>query len=121
MAEHNDFGKKGEVIASEYLKSKGYKILDTNWRWGKNELDLVARDGKTLVIVEVKTRHSNALGEPETAVNREKQRNLIRAANAYVHFRKITDEVRFDIISILILEDREQIHHIPDAFYPLVR
>ena len=120
MADHLEFGKKGEEIAMEYLKKKGYKILETNWRYGRNEIDLVARDstGKYIVVVEVKSRHSNYGGEPETAVNRDKQRALIRAANAYLRTKNLQDEIRFDIVSILITKEGEKINHIEDAFYP---
>lgn len=120
MAEHLDFGKRGEAIAVKFLRDKGYQVLETNWRSGKNEIDIIARDKNYIVVAEVKTRQSNAFGEPETAVTREKQRSLIRAANAYVRFRRIDSEVRFDIISIIIHNDTEQIHHIEDAFYPLL-
>ena len=118
MAEHNEFGKKGEEIAAEYLQKKGYKILETNWSSGKNEIDIIAREGKYIVVVEVKARHSNFAGEPETAVTRDKQKALIRAANAYVRIMNIDEEVRFDIISILVVKGKEQINHIEDAFYP---
>jgi putative endonuclease len=118
MAEHNDFGKKGEEIAADYLEKKGYKILEKNWVSGKYEIDIIAHDGKYLVVVEVKSRHSKFAGEPETAVTRDKQKMLIRAANSYVLRNHIDDEVRFDIISILVVKDQEQIHHIEDAFYP---
>ncbi len=121
MAEHNDFGKRGEEIAAEYLQGKGYKILDKNWRRGSLELDIVAKKDRQLVVVEVKSRHSLFAGEPETAVNRDKQRSIIRAAHAYVLIKKISEEVRFDIISILIQGEEQKIHHIEDAFYPLVR
>ena len=121
MAEHNDFGKKGEEIAAGYLSKKGYTILDKNWRLGRNELDLVARDGKVIVVVEVKSRHSVYFGEPETAVTRDKQRLLIRAANAYIRFKNIREEVRFDIVSIVVAGEQEKINHIQDAFYPVVR
>ena len=118
MAEHNDFGRKGEEIAADYLQKKGYKILEKNWVSGKNEIDIIAHDGKYLVVAEVKSRHSNYAGEPETAVTRDKQKALIRAANAYIRKNNIEDEVRFDIISILVVKGQEQIHHIEDAFYP---
>ena len=118
MADHNDFGKKGEDIAVRYLEKKGYKILEKNWKSGKNEIDIIARDGRFVVAVEVKARHSNFAGEPETAVTRDKQRAIIRAANVYVDRRNISDEVRFDIVSILVVNDTEHINHIEDAFYP---
>ena len=118
MAEHNDLGKKGEELAAVYLEKKGYRIVEKNWRQWRNEIDLVAVDGKYLVIVEVKTRQSAFFGEPETAVTRDKQKTLIRAANAYVRYKNIDCEVRFDILSVIITKTGEQIHHIEDAFYP---
>jgi len=118
MAEHNEFGKKGEDIAAEYLQKKGYKILERNWVSGKNEIDIIAREGKYIIVIEVKTRHSIYAGEPETAVTRDKQKSLIRAANSYVRKMNMDEEVRFDIISILVVKGKEQINHIEDAFYP---
>ena len=118
MAEHNDLGKQGEEIAADYLVKKGYRVLEKNWRQWRNEIDLVALDKNSLVIVEVKTRQSNFFGEPEMAVTRDKQKALIRAANAYVRYKNIQCEVRFDIVSVIISKTGEQIHHIEDAFYP---
>ncbi|MDP2423248.1 MAG: YraN family protein [Bacteroidales bacterium] len=118
MAEHNELGKSGEQIAKGYFISKGYKILETNWRSGRYEIDLIARDKDQLVIVEVKTRTTNVMMEPEAAVTKDKQRMLIRAANAYVQRFNIASEVRFDIISIIIAKEEHRITHIPDAFYP---
>jgi len=118
MAEHNDLGKKGEELAAGYLEKKGYRIVEKNWRQWRHEIDVVAMDGKCLVIVEVKTRQSNFFGEPEMAVTRDKQKALIRAANAYIRYKNIECEVRFDILSVIISKTGEQIHHIEDAFYP---
>jgi len=118
MAEHNEFGKKGEDIAVGYLEKKGYKILERNWICGKSEIDIIAKEGKYIVVVEVKARHSNFAGEPETAVTKEKQRALVFAANAYVRKMNYSEEVRFDIVSILVVNGKEQINHIEDAFYP---
>ena len=120
MSENIQLGKKGEEIASDFLRKKGFKIRDTNWRVGKNELDLIAEEGKTIVVVEVKTRRSNVIAEPETSVTRDKQRAIIRAANAYVKMKQLNMEVRFDIISIVITEEQQRINHIPDAFYPML-
>ena len=120
MADHIDLGKRGEQLAVEFLQKKGYQIIERNWHLGKNEIDIIARDGKFIVVVEVKTRSSNQLMEPETAVTRDKQKILVRAANAYVRYNHIDSEVRFDIISILIVKDTPTINHIPDAFYPMV-
>jgi putative endonuclease len=118
MAEHNDIGKAGENLAQKFLKENGYSILETNWRHGKDEIDIIATDGKCLVVVEVKTRQSNRLGEPEVSVNRDKQRFLVRAADAYIQRHNIDLETRFDIISILLKNEKATINHIVDAFYP---
>lgn len=121
MSAIHDLGKQGEELAARFLAEKGYSILETNWRFGRNELDLIAREGSIIVVAEVKTRHSNALGEPEMAVTREKQRAIIRSANAYIRWKRLGAEVRFDIVSIIIRGETVTINHIPDAFYPMVR
>jgi putative endonuclease len=118
MAEHIELGKLGEEIAVNHLRKKGYTILEQNWRSGKNEIDIIARDRKFIVVVEVKTRHSNFFAEPESNVTREKQRNLVRAAHAYIRYKRLNNEVRFDVIAILIGLEGEEINHIEDAFYP---
>jgi putative endonuclease len=120
MADKDKLGQKGEDIAMEYLQNKGYKILDTNWKFGKLEIDIIARDMDFLVIVEVKTRSDDEFAEPLEAVTKAKQKKLIRAANEYVYKRNIKTEVRFDIISILLSNDTPEIEHIEDAFYPLL-
>ncbi|NTW32576.1 MAG: endonuclease [Bacteroidetes bacterium] len=118
MAEHNELGKKGEEMAKEYLIQKGYKILETNWRQGSYEIDIIASFKSFLVIAEVKTRCSNAFGEPEEFVNKQKQKFLIKAAGMYISRNNIVEEVRFDIISILTSGNNWKINHIEDAFYP---
>jgi putative endonuclease len=120
MAAHHETGARGEELAAEFLQKQGYEILDRNWRHRHYELDLVARDQETIVIVEVKTRTSLYAGEPEVSVNRQKQRTLIRAANAYVVYHGIDFPVRFDIIAIVIKGDQHFINHIEDAFYPMM-
>jgi putative endonuclease len=113
-----EFGKAGEDAAAEFLAAKGYEILERNWRQGSNELDLVAVDGKELVIVEVKARASLNHGEPWLAVNRQKQKFLVRAANTYVISKNIDMDVRFDIVSVLTTREGNRIEHIVNAFYP---
>ncbi len=117
MKDHIELGKAGEAIAVAHLEGKGYRILERNWRFGKEEIDIIARDGNFVVIVEVKTRTSNARAEPEASVTKSKQRILVRAANAYVNYKRQYGEVRFDIISILVKQEGETINHIVDAFY----
>jgi len=118
MAEHNDLGKKGEELARKFLSNKGFKIVDTNWTFGKDEIDIVAYDKEYLVIVEVKTRRSNYFGEPYFAVTKKKQEFLIRAAQAYITRKDVDNEARFDIISIVVTPGGNNIEHIEDAFYP---
>lgn len=118
MAEHNDFGKLGEELAVDYLTGKGYEILERNWRNIHKEVDIIAKDGSFLVIVEVKTRQTDAYGDPDTAVTKRKQRMLIAAANAYIARKKLDIETRFDIISIVFNDGEPVIEHIEDAFLP---
>jgi putative endonuclease len=120
MAEHLQTGKKGEDLASEFLIKKGYKILETNWRYRNLEADIIASCQNEIILVEVKTRKSTVFGEPETFVNRQKQRNLIKTAHEYIHSKGLNAEVRFDIISIVIHAGGVRINHIESAFYPLL-
>lgn len=116
MAEHNELGKLGEHLAVEFLTNKGFSILDTNWRFGNDEIDIIAKDKDTLVIAEVKTRRSNYYGEPEISVTKTKQKFMIRATEAYIQKKKIDLEVRFDVIAIILSPYERQINHIEDAF-----
>lgn len=118
MAKHNILGKKGEDIAARFLAGKGYRIIERNWRTGRDEIDIIAYDGDTLVIVEVKTRSTGFFGEPEEAVTDRKQKFLVRAAEEFVIQKEIDSEIRFDIISIILENGKETIKHIEEAFYP---
>ncbi len=120
MAEHNELGTFGEKAAENFLKEKGYEILATNWRFGSDEIDIIARHNGFLVIVEVKTRSTNAFGEPEVAVTKQKQKFLIRATQNYIQQKNIDEETRFDIIAIISKNGKNTIHHIEDAFYPSI-
>ena len=120
MADHNETGKKGETIAVEYLQGKGYSILEQNWHNNHQEIDIIATKGNEMAIVEVKCRKGTPLLEPYVAVNRNKQNQLIKAANAYIHQNNINMETRFDVISITLGKEIT-IEHIENAFYPRVR
>jgi len=119
MAEHHQTGLDGEELASLYLTGKGYEVLEKNWRFQHAEIDILARKDDVLIIAEVKTRKSSFFGEPEEFVNRQKQKHLIKAANAYVEKNDLDVEVRFDIISVLVTGDSHRINHIQDAFHPI--
>ena len=116
MIDPHELGKLGEDLAVNLLISKGYQILERNWRSGHKEIDIIALDDDILVIVEVKTRKSDDYGVPEIAVGITKQRMLIWAADAYVRYKNLNVDVRFDIISIVISDGEPEIEHIEDAF-----
>jgi putative endonuclease len=118
MAEHNVLGKKGEELAKKYLVEKGYKIRDLNWRFKKNELDIIAEADNLLVVVEVKTRSSEYFENPKEAVTRNKQKFIISATEEYIMAKDIELETRFDIISITMQKSKVNIEHIIDAFQP---
>ncbi len=119
MAQHIKTGKKGEVLALEYIKNKRYKILETNWRYRRSEVDIIAMDQKTLVFIEVKTRSSDYFGKPEIAVTNRKKKLLVDAGTAYMQEVDHTWEIRFDIIAIVLRSENDiEIQHFIDAFFP---
>ena len=106
------------MMARDYLMQQGYTIVDTNWQFGHLEIDIIAIRENILAFVEVKTRSSSTVSEPQMAVNQQKQKNIIRAANAYILKNKYNCEARFDIISVIRNEKGTQIEHLPDAYGP---
>ena len=120
MADHNELGQTGEEIAAEYLVGKGYDILEVNWRHKHKEIDLIARDGDYLVIVEVKTRMSDGWENPREAVTNKKIRFLVDAAEAYIMKNDVMLETRFDIVTLIPSGDGWEIEHIKEAFYPML-
>ncbi len=119
MGRGNKLGAEGEALAAAFLGKKGYKILERNWRSGHSEIDLIARQGALLVFVEVKTRKNAEYGYPEERVDAAKQKFLARGARDYLEKNKLDNEIRFDIISIIMAAGKvPEIYHIPDAFFP---
>ncbi len=116
MAEHNELGNIGEERAQAYLSSKGYKILHTNWVYGKLELDIVARKDDWLVVIEVKTRSTETFEHPEEAITIRKIRNIINATHEYIFQFDWQGETRFDVISVIPHGQSFIIEHIEDAF-----
>lgn len=112
----HDLGVAGERIAERYLISRGYTILERNWRFAKAEVDIIAAEGEVVVAVEVKSRSSNAYGDPHEFINRRKIQLLRKAMNAYVNLNGLDQEVRFDIIGIIRENGRERISHLRDAW-----
>ncbi len=119
MAKHLDTGKKGEELAAQFLRENGLEILAINWRHGRAEVDIIARDGKVLVFVEVKTRSYDFFGKPEEFVNKTKTRLMANAAAAYMKANSHDWAIRFDIVSILMKNEKEwTVEHFRDAFFP---
>ncbi|KAA5538127.1 YraN family protein [Paenimyroides baculatum] len=116
MATHNDIGKRGEQLAKEFLETNNYVILETNYRYKKAEIDIIATKENILAIVEVKTRTSTHFGEPESFVNNKKIKLILEATNAYIMEKDLDLEVSLDIISVVIGKENE-INHIPNAYY----
>lgn len=117
MANHNDFGKKAEDLAVEYLQKNGYKILVRNFRFQKAEIDIITEKYSLIVVVEVKARSTDAFMLPQEAVNKRKISLIVSAANHYMEKFNIDQEVRFDIISVLPDEKGKlTIEHIIGAF-----
>lgn len=117
MAQHNELGKKGEELAIALLEEKGYLIRDTNWRYLKAEVDIIAQKGDILAVVEVKTRSSTDFGDPQDFVNPKKIKLLVTAIDEYVNSKDLDVEVRFDIMAIVKEGSRFNIEHIENAFY----
>ncbi|MDQ1732351.1 MAG: putative endonuclease [Pseudonocardiales bacterium] len=111
-------GRYGEQIAAHCLADAGLQILETNWRCARGEIDILARDGATLVICEVKTRSSVAFGDPAEAVSRAKSQRLRTLATMWLsgqsdHF----DALRFDVVSVLTRANRPAlVRHLRSAF-----
>ena len=95
-------GRKAEDIAVKFLKKNGYKIIERNWRFKRDEVDVIAvdKDGY-LCFVEIRSRKSSKLAFPEETITKEKRKNIIRVAKAYIQRNNIDEDVRFDVVSIL--------------------
>ena len=112
-------GIKGEEEAARFLARSGYAILDRNVRTRAGEIDLVAKEGKTLVFVEVKTRRDLEGDPPQAAVNTRKQNRLGKLAHGYLKLKRIRQTpCRFDVVSVIINDEGgvKAIRHIPNAF-----
>ncbi|MCD8181974.1 MAG: YraN family protein [Bacteroides sp.] len=118
MAAHNTLGKAGEDAAAEYLERNGYTIRDRNWRKNHLELDIVATKDGELVVVEVKTRTNTDYIEPQDAVNWQKIRRIVVAADAYIKHFSLDAPVRFDIVTATGNAGFFRIEHLKEAFYP---
>ena len=110
-------GKEGEYIAKKYLVSKGYRVLESNYRNKIGEIDLIAFDNDILVFLEVKTRTSFKYGYAFEAVDYRKQKKIISTSLVYIKYKNYNDtQIRYDIIEIYLTEN-PKINHLENAFY----
>jgi len=115
--EKKELGKKGEELALQFLKKKGYRILEKNYICRLGEIDLIAQEKDTLAFVEVKTRRSTAFGPPQMAVDQKKQEQLSKAALQFLKERRLEEaKARFDVIAILFGPQGAEIELIRNAF-----
>lgn len=116
-APHLCLGRQGEDAALKLLQQKGFALLDRNWRSGRLELDIVCRDGDTVVFVEVKTRSQATHGGPAAALTPAKQRTLCRAARAWLAAHNAwSSPCRFDVVCVLREGDSLHLEHCRHAF-----
>ncbi|NDY70532.1 YraN family protein [Desulfobacter hydrogenophilus] len=113
-------GKKGEIAARQFLLSRGYKVLESNYSTPLFEIDIIANDNETLCFIEVKTRTGVKKGLPREGVTIAKQKKIIMGAQYYLSLNKITNtRLRFDVVEVLYKDSSHtacDITVIPNAF-----
>ena len=112
-------GSRGERIATAFLRRKGYQILETGFRFGRGEIDIIARDGEYLVFVEVKTRSDLHYGGAEEAVDKEKRCQIRKVALGYPYrLHGALPFCRFDVVAVSSdsRSNRYNVRHFPNAF-----
>lgn len=110
-------GNEGEEIAARHLRSLGMEILETNYRYGHGEIDIIARDGEYLVFCEVKMRKDDQYGDPESAITPKKQQQIRKIAGAYMYENNIKEHAcRFDVVAIRVRNGKPDINYIRNAF-----
>ncbi len=119
LSSAHDTGKEGERIARTYLESQGYVIEEQNWRKGRAEIDIIAKEGDILVFVEVKTRSSEDFGRPELFISPRQAELLAAGAAAYMESIDYDWEIRFDVISIILSPNGSyELNHLKDTYFP---
>ena len=113
MYERRKTGIIGEKVACDYLKNKGYTIIERNFRCKMGEIDIIAWKNNEIIFIEVKTRSSNLFGEPIEAVNKPKQKHLINTVKYYIYLNQLENEfIRLDVIEVYLKEKSYKINHI---------
>ena len=117
LNQRQTFGRESESLAVRYLKQNGYKILEQNYRSKLGEIDIIAKDKKTLVFVEVKARRSDRYGDPKWAITPKKQRQMSKVA---LYYLKVTGQMkvkaRFDVVTFRSMGNKPRLDIIKNAF-----
>ncbi len=117
LNQRQQYGEAGEALAARMLRKRGYNIIETNYRTQLGEIDIIARDGDTIVFVEVKARQTGRFGAPKWAVTPRKQRKISMVA---LYYLKTTGQsqakARFDVVSIRSTPLRPEVEIIRNAF-----
>ena len=117
MNHNQKIGKWGEQAAAEYIQNKGYSILGKNIRTPHGEIDIIAKDGETLVFCEVKSRRSDEFGDPEYAIPPRKQQQIRKIARGYLFEHEIKEQdCRFDVVAIRMRGNTPEINYMRNAF-----
>ena len=112
-----EFGKAAEEAAVNFLRAKGYKILERNYKNKFGEIDIIAKDKGVICFLEVKARHSSEFGLPQEAVSHLKQQKISRVAVTYLKSNKLLDCcARFDVLALLYTDNQPAISLITNAF-----
>ncbi len=114
-----EVGNKGEKLAAKFLKRKGYKIIQRNYKCKLGEIDIIAEQDRTIVFVEVKTRRTQEFGPPQNAITAAKRSQISKVALFYIREKKFVDQsCRFDVIGITFSPEsrKPRIEHIENAF-----
>lgn len=114
---NHDLGRRGEAVAAQYYKQRGYILLGHNYRTRMGELDLIVYKDEVIVFAEVKTRSGKMLAAPAESVDLHKQRRLQKAAALYLQNSPFADSMmRFDVVEVVPADHGWQVHCIVDAF-----
>lgn len=117
LNKHQKFGKKSESEAVEHLVKNGYRILEQNFRTKVGEIDIIAKDGDTIVFVEVKARRSDCFGNPKFAITSKKRQKISMAALYYLKAKQQSNaKARFDVVTIRSGKENSVIEIIKNAF-----
>lgn len=116
MYERHEVGKIGENIATKYLEQIGYEILQRNFECKQGEIDIIAKDKKEIVFVEVKTRANMLYGKPNEAVNTIKKKHIYKSAEFYIYIKHLENlPVRIDVIEVYKKKEKYILNHIKNA------